>query len=82
MTDNMLDLFLLSIIGGGVGCVVVMWFFYYHFKSVYVEYKKASDKLHVNVNLKSMEHDLATIKIQVKALFGEFYHAEQDHRDN
>lgn len=82
MTANMVDLFLLSILGGTVGAIAVLWIFYFHLKSAYRQYKSAVDNLKINLNFIRMQEEVDTMRVQVKALFGEFYQQEKDYRND
>ena len=80
MSENLLDVLLLSVCGGFISGIVVVSLFYYHLMMAYFEYKSATDELKANIDLKRMNHDLDAMRVQVKALFGEFYQQEQDYR--
>lgn len=82
MSENILDLFFLSILGGLIGGLGAISIFYFHLKSAYRQYKSAVDNVKVNVNFIKMQNEIDTMRIQVKALFGEFYQQEKDYRND
>jgi len=82
MSYDWVDLLLLSICGGCLGGIIVMSLFYCHFKMAYREYKSAIDSLKATIDLKRMNDEMDAMRIQVKALFGEFYQQEQDYRND
>lgn len=74
MSENYIDLFLTSIIGGSISSILLIALFYNYLKSTYSDYKQNINVAKILLELQLMKEKTERMEVQVKALHGEFYH--------
>lgn len=66
--DDFIDLFMTSFMGGVTGSVVLMFGMYHYFKNLYKYYAEGRKQLQEAIDLKRLQDDVQTLKIQIIAL--------------
>jgi len=66
--DDVIDLFMTAFMGGVTGSVVLMFGMYHYFKNLYKYYAEGRKQLQEAIDLKRLQDDVQTLKIQIIAL--------------
>ena len=66
--DNVIDLFMTAFMGGVTGSVILMFGLYHYFKNLYKYYAEGHRQIQEAVDIKRLQQDVQTLKIQVVAL--------------
>jgi uncharacterized membrane protein YsdA (DUF1294 family) len=63
-----MDLFLTSILGGGIGAILLVGSVYFHLKHMHIKYSMSYEKVREGIAIKKLQDEISHIKLQIVAL--------------